>query len=124
MFYEVPSRRKVGTMTEMPERKKVLHVLLVEGENRDEWEKIRGFLTRQKGINLHSVQRISDAYKIVRAGDINVIISDYDRTGTKIFGYLKKFKDAKPYVENCPPVLKGYSFGSYQGDERRCIRFL
>lgn len=86
-------------MTELYRKSRDLHVLIVEGENMEEWEKIGEFLSRQKGITLHISRKISEAYKVLRTGDINVVIADYDRTGPRVFRYMKQFKALKPYVE-------------------------
>jgi DNA-binding NtrC family response regulator len=74
-------------------------ILVVEGENKEELRKICMSLGNKKGITLHTVKTVKEAYSLLRRKDISIVISDYDLPKVKVLDYLKKIKSIKPYVE-------------------------
>jgi DNA-binding NtrC family response regulator len=76
-----------------------LHVLVVEGSGSDEWEGIKSYLARRKGVVLHSASTASRAYSLIRTRPVNIVISDYDLLKTNFLRFLRKVKSFKPHIE-------------------------
>ncbi len=75
------------------------NILVITGQNRDEWDKIIASLQKNKSLFVFTANKAGTAYKLLRTEAINIALSDYSIPKVNSISFLKKIKVLRPDVE-------------------------
>jgi DNA-binding NtrC family response regulator len=76
-----------------------LKILIIESIGSKDWNEVREYFNKKKGISLYKTSTVTDAYKIIRDKDINIVISEYNLRKVNILTFIDKIKSFKPHIE-------------------------
>src|SRR4030042_5974604 len=76
-----------------------LKILIIDAIGCKDWKEVKEDFNKKKGISLYKTSTITEAYRIIRNKDINIIISEYRLHKVNVLNFIKKIKSFKPHIE-------------------------
>jgi len=76
-----------------------LNILIIEGTGSKDWEEVKAYFDKKKGVTLYVTSAVGEAYRIVRDKHVNIIISEYNLPQVKVLNFLRKVKTLRPHIE-------------------------
>lgn len=77
---------------------KEFYVLILAASDTANWDRIISYL-KAKGASVQAASSSSEAYRILRAEPVNIVLADYGLPKLNALHFLKKIKEIKPHIE-------------------------
>jgi len=76
-----------------------LKILIIESIGSKDWNEVKKYFNKKKGISLYKTSTVTEAYKIIRDKDVNIVISEYNLRKVNVLTFINKIKTFKPPIE-------------------------